>query len=59
MYLGKCSLITQEHGSAIRLSSVITAMPFIANNHLNKSNCGTCSVKLRVKLKQLKVFYGV
>lgn len=43
-WIGKNALlITPQYGSAIRLSSVITDMPLITNNPINKSKCGTCN----------------
>jgi len=43
-WIGKNALlITPEYGSAIRISSVITDMPLIADIPINKSKCGECS----------------
>lgn len=43
-WIGKNALlITPEYGSAIRISSVISDMPLIADIPINKSKCGECS----------------
>lgn len=43
-WIGKNALlITPEYGSAIRISSVITDMPLIADIPINKSKCGECN----------------
>lgn len=43
-WIGKNALlITPQYGSAIRLTSVITDMPFKTNNSINQSKCGACN----------------
>ena len=36
-------LITEEYGSAVRISSVLTNMPLITDTPINESRCGKCS----------------
>jgi epoxyqueuosine reductase QueG len=43
-WIGKNALLlTTEYGSAIRISSVLTDMPLIADNPINESKCGKCT----------------
>jgi epoxyqueuosine reductase len=43
-WIGKNALlITPEYGSAIRISSVITDMPLLADIPINESKCGKCT----------------
>jgi len=43
-WIGKsAALITKEYGSAIRLSGVLTAMPFETGEPINASLCGSCN----------------
>ncbi len=43
-WIGKNALlITEEYGSAIRISSVLTNMPLITDMPINESKCGKCS----------------
>lgn len=43
-WIGKNSLlITQQYGSAVRISSVLTDMPVIPDMPINDSRCGKCS----------------
>jgi len=42
-WIGKCALlVTEEYGSAIRLSSILTDAPFEKAKPVNKSLCGNC-----------------
>jgi len=44
-WIGKCALlITNEYGSAIRLSSILTDAPLYMALPINKSRCGDCMV---------------
>jgi epoxyqueuosine reductase QueG len=43
-WIGKNALlITEEYGSAIRISSVLTNMPLVTDIPINESKCGKCS----------------
>ena len=43
-WIGKsAALVTKEYGSAIRLSGVLTDMPFETGTPVNTSFCGTCT----------------
>ena len=43
-WIGKnCLLITQQYGSAIRISSLLTNAPLKCNESINQSHCGTCN----------------
>ena len=43
-WIGKnCLLITQQYGSAVRISSLLTNAPLKYNKPVNQSYCGTCS----------------
>lgn len=43
-WIGKNALlITPEYGSAIRISSIITSMPLMADTPVNESKCGGCT----------------
>lgn len=42
-WIGKCAvLVTREFGSAIRLSSLLTDAPLLADTPINESSCGPC-----------------
>ena len=42
-WIGKCALlVTDEFGSALRLSSILTDAPFYTATPINKSRCGNC-----------------
>lgn len=42
-WIGKCALlVTEEYGSAIRISTVLTDAPLDASNPINESRCGAC-----------------
>jgi len=42
-WIGKCALlVTDEYGSAIRLSSILTDAPLNTAEPINKSRCGDC-----------------
>lgn len=42
-WIGKCALlVTEEYGSAVRISTVLTDAPLDANKPINLSNCETC-----------------
>ena len=44
-WIGKCALlVTERHGSAIRLSSILTDAPLDTAAPVNSSNCGDCAV---------------
>ena len=44
-WIGKCALlVTEEYGSAIRLSSILTDAPLDTAQPINKSQCGECMV---------------
>ena len=44
-WIGKCALlVTDEYGSAIRLSSILTDAPLYTVLPINKSRCGDCMV---------------
>jgi epoxyqueuosine reductase QueG len=44
-WIGKCALlVTDEYGSAIRLSSILTDAPLYTVSPINKSRCGDCLV---------------
>jgi len=44
-WIGKCALlVTQEYGSAIRLSSILTDAPLDTAEPTNKSQCGGCLI---------------
>ncbi len=44
-WVGKnCLLVTEEYGSAIRLSSLLTDAPLKINEPINESKCGKCNV---------------
>lgn len=44
-WIGKsCLLVTEEYGSAVRLSSFITDAPLPCNTPINKSRCGECQI---------------
>ena len=43
-WIGKnCLLITQQYGSAIRISSLLTNAPLKCDEPINQSYCGTCN----------------
>ncbi len=43
-WIGKNALlVTQQYGSAVRISSILTDMPVIPDMHINDSRCGKCS----------------
>lgn len=43
-WVGKCALlITEQYGSMIRLSSILTDAPLTAANPINQSKCGECT----------------
>jgi len=43
-WIGKSDLlITEQYGSAIRISSVLTDMPLISGMPINESKCGNCN----------------
>ncbi len=43
-WIGKCALlVTDEFGSAVRISSVLTDAPLEAGTPINESKCGSCS----------------
>ncbi|WP_051824058.1 4Fe-4S double cluster binding domain-containing protein [Clostridium sulfidigenes] len=43
-WIGKNALlVTQQYGSAVRISSVLTDMPVIPDMPINDSRCGKCS----------------
>jgi epoxyqueuosine reductase QueG len=43
-WIGKCALlVTEEYGSAVRITSVLTDAPLEVNKPVNNSNCGTCN----------------
>ncbi len=47
-WIGKnCLLVTQEYGSAVRLSSLLTNAPLPAGAPINESRCGGCMVCVR------------
>lgn len=42
-WIGKsCLLVTKQYGSAIRLSSILTAAPLWADQSVDESQCGKC-----------------
>lgn len=42
-WIGKCALlITEQYGSMIRLSSILTDAPLTASKEMNESRCGSC-----------------
>lgn len=44
-WIGKsCLLVTEEYGSAIRLSSLLTDAPLPPDTPVNESRCGSCTV---------------
>lgn len=44
-WIGKCALlVTEEHGSAVRLSSILTDAPLTLGAPVNVSRCAGCSV---------------
>ncbi len=44
-WIGKCALlVTREHGSAVRLGTVLTDAPLPAGRPVNESSCGDCTV---------------
>jgi len=44
-WIGKCAmLITNEYGSMVRLSSILTDAPLETAEPVNKSKCGDCSI---------------
>ena len=44
-WIGKCALlVTNEYGSALRLSSILTDAPLDTDSPINKSKCGDCMV---------------
>lgn len=43
-WIGKCALlVTKEYGAAVRLSSIITDAPLIADTPINEAGCGSCT----------------
>lgn len=47
-WIGKCALlVTEEFGSAVRISSVLTDAPLEAALPVNESSCGSCSSCVR------------
>lgn len=56
-WIGKSStLITKEYGNAVRINGVITDMPFVTDESINKSLCGNC--KECVNNCPAKAIYG-
>jgi epoxyqueuosine reductase len=48
-WIGKsCQLVMKEFGSAIRISSILTDMPFITADPINRSQCGDCNLCVTV-----------
>lgn len=44
-WIGKCALlVTQQYGSAVRISSVLTNAVLDTGKPVNESDCGTCTV---------------
>ncbi|MCX7710282.1 MAG: 4Fe-4S binding protein [Clostridia bacterium] len=44
-WIGKCAvLVTQEFGSAVRISSILTDAPLTTGNPINESKCGNCNL---------------
>lgn len=42
-WIGKCAtLVNEKYGSALRLNTVLTNMPFVTGNPINHSKCGEC-----------------
>lgn len=47
-WIGKnCLLVTEEYGSAVRLSSLLTNAPLPAEAPVHESKCGQCAVCIR------------
>lgn len=43
-WVGKCALlVTEEYGSMVRLTSILTDAPLTAAEPVNRSRCGTCT----------------
>lgn len=43
-WIGKCALlVTEEYGSMVRLSSLLTDAPLMAAEPINRSRCGNCT----------------
>ena len=43
-WIGKCAtLINEKYGSALRLNTVLTDMPFVTGKPINDSKCGECN----------------
>ena len=44
-WIGKCALlVTEDYGSAVRLSSILTDAPLNTASPINKSRCGDCMI---------------
>jgi len=44
-WIGKCALlVTEEYGSAIRISSILTNAPLVVSKPINHAKCGSCMV---------------
>ena len=44
-WIGKCALlVTDEYGSALRFSSILTNTPLSTNHPINQSRCGDCMI---------------
>jgi epoxyqueuosine reductase QueG len=44
-WIGKCALlVTEQYGSAVRLSSILTDAPLCCSEPINNSRCGDCTV---------------
>lgn len=44
-WIGKsCLLVTKEYGSAVRLSNLLTNAPLPADEPINESRCGECTI---------------
>lgn len=42
-WIGKCAtLVNEKYGSALRINTVLTDMPFVTGNPINDSKCGEC-----------------
>jgi len=47
-WIGKCAvLVTQQYGSAVRISSLLTDAPLDIADPINQSQCGNCDVCVR------------
>lgn len=44
-WIGKCALlVTEEYGSAIRISSILTNAPLVLSEPINRAKCNSCMV---------------